>query len=114
MFFGVGITSPVEPVELSVGDRLRFDDHTSPWWTVQAVSENFVACVRTVSKGDLAYTVIDWRNGVRGTCNLIGWGWGDGTYSTAQCEEMLSEFESDKLEISHRNWVLLIISEIQQ
>ncbi len=53
------------------------------------------------------YTVVDWRNGVRGPCNLIGQSWGDGTYSPAECAAMLAEFEAGELEVSHRNRVAL-------
>jgi len=43
--------------------------------------------------------------GVRGPCNLIGQGWGDGSYTEAECAQMLAEFEAGKLEVSQRNWV---------
>ena len=50
-------------------------------------------------------SVLDWRNGVRGPCNLIGQGYGDASYSEAECVEMLGRFESGDLEVSQRNWV---------
>lgn len=81
-------------------------------WTVRAVSENFVACIQQAPfkpKGTYRYTVLDWRNGVRGPCNLVGQGWGDGTYSEKECQEMLEEFEADELEVSHRNRVPLVV-----
>lgn len=124
--------SSVQPIALSVGDQVRLDGARRRW-TVQAVSPNFVALVQQApfeSKGTLQYTVIDWRNGIRGACNLIGQGYGDGSYSREECERMLAEFEFDpetdparleaqrrgetswvpshaSLEISHRNRVPL-------
>ena len=137
---------PVAPIKINVGDRVLLggDDR---WWTVRAVSPNFVACVRQrpfKPKGELLYTVLDWRNGVRGPCNLIGQGYGDGTYSEEECAEMLVGFEYDyqtdpnyieaqrafeageaetaswpspdipELEISHRNQVPLVVIDIQR
>jgi len=71
----------------------------------------------------MQYTVIDWRNGIRGPCNLIGQGYGDGSYSSEQCAEMLTEFEDVRvvgetewpaLEVSHRNRVPLDIRRIEK
>jgi hypothetical protein len=58
------------------------------------------------------YTVLDWRNGVRGPCNLSGQGWGDGTYTEAECAAMLAGFESGELEVSHRNRVRIEFGEV--
>ncbi len=128
---------PVEPVTLSVGDRVRLDGRPRRW-TVQAVSEHFAAFVQQAPfepKGTLQYTVIDWRNGIRGPCNLIGQGYGDGSYSREECAQMLTEFEfdpetdparlaavergettwvrsHDDLEVSHRNRVSLGLIEV--
>lgn len=122
---------PVDPLPLNVGEPIRLDD--GHIWTVRAVSANFVALTRRITNrerlddwdqaeeyglrpsefsrlegvGSRLYTVIDWRNGVRGPCNLIGQGWGDGTYSEAECAEMLAEFEAGDIEVSSRNWVRL-------
>jgi hypothetical protein len=122
----------VEPIALKVGDRVRLDGKPKRW-TVQAVTENFAALVQQVPfepKGTLQYTVIDWRNGIRGPCNLIGQGFGDGSYSREECARMLAQFEYDdeqdpaylkamrrgetswtpenwSLEVSHRNRVPL-------
>jgi hypothetical protein len=60
-----------------------------------------------LERGTTWYTVVDWRGGVRGPCNLVGQSWGDGTYSEDQCAAMLAEFESGKREVSHRNRVRL-------
>jgi hypothetical protein len=98
---------------LTVGERVKLSGTDSRlWWTVRAVSEHFVALVRQAEfrpKGVLRYTVLDWRNGVRGPCNLIGQGWGDGSYSEAECTAMLKEFEAGQLEVSQRNWERITI-----
>lgn len=108
----------VQPRPLVVGERLRFADERY-WWTVKAVTENFAALTRQAEfhpRGTLCYTVVDWRNGIRGACNLIGQGWGDGTYTEAECAAMLDAFEGNtercfQLEVSHRNWVPLRFAE---
>lgn len=82
--------------DLRPGDRLLLEPDGRRWWTVRAVSEHFTACVQQVPfkpKGTLRYTVLDWRNERRGPCNLIGQGYGDGSYSEQECAEMLAEFE---------------------
>lgn len=99
-------------------------------WTVKAVTAHFAALTRPITDadrsahreaydeanwdnelddyedldGDVFYTVLDWENGVRGPCNLIGQSYGDGTYTEAECAGMLADFEAGELEISHRNW----------
>jgi hypothetical protein len=102
----------VAPRPLETGDRLKFDgDHR--WWTVRAVTPNFAALTRQAEfkrAGIRCYTVLDWRNGVRGPCNLIGQGYGDGSYSEAECADMLRRFESRDLEVSQRNWVRIDIT----
>lgn len=83
----------------SVGQRLRLDgSRARQWWEVRAVTDHFTAVVRQApfeEKGVLEYTVLDWRNGIRGPCNEIGQGYGDGSYSPEECAEMLNEFEYD-------------------
>ncbi|WP_045740757.1 hypothetical protein [Actinoplanes rectilineatus] len=105
----------ITPLDLTVGQQLRLGGDPHPW-TVRAVSEYFaVLTLDLASRTDTIqrlYTVLDWRNGVRGPCNLSGQAWGDGTYSTAECAEMLAEFEAGRLEVSHRNQVRIDIAEV--
>lgn len=88
----------VEPTPMSVEDRVRFDGDRY-WWTVAAVSAHFVALVRQAAfrpKGNIVYTVVDWRHGVRGPCNLLGQGYDiDGADPASACERMLAGFEYD-------------------
>ncbi|TFD16197.1 hypothetical protein E3T26_04765 [Cryobacterium sp. TMT1-21] len=85
---------PITPISLEVGDQVKLRPRGR--WTVRAVSANFAALVRQVpfaKKGTLQYTVIDWRKGIRGPCDLIGQGYGDGSYTQTECTEMLLDFE---------------------
>jgi hypothetical protein len=135
--FRLGPQPSVEPISMNVGDLVRLDGERRRW-TVQAVSAHFVALVQQAPfqpKGTLQYTVVDWRNGIRGPCDLIGWGYGDGSYSREECARMLTEFEfdyttdppyleamargetswiatMDEREVSHRNRVPLGLIEV--
>lgn len=117
------------PRPFNVGDTTLLDTDPNPW-TVKAVTANFSALTRPITNADrkahreaydeanwdsefddyeeleggVFYTVLDWENGLRGPCNLIGWGYGNGDYTEADCARMLADFESGELEISHRNW----------
>lgn len=114
----------MQPRTFEIGQQVTLDDGHE--WAVRAVSPNFAALIRPITdadhrehrewqeendlpdedlEGDVFYTVLDWRNGLRGPCNLIGQSYGDGSYSGVDCAAMLAEFEAGELEISHRNWV---------
>ena len=57
--------------------------------------------------GDFVYTVIDWRNGIRGPVNVIGQ---SVDISTDEgCRDLLDDLEAGRWEISHRNRVQLDI-----
>jgi hypothetical protein len=122
----MNFTTPVAQLPLTVGQQLTFAGDPNPW-TMKAVTEHFAAATRPHvehtaciefatypcgEEGDVLYTVLDWRNGVRGPCNLSGQGWGDGTYTEAECAQMLAEFEAGELEVSHRNQVRIEFAEV--
>lgn len=132
-----GMTDTTAP-RPSVGDRVKFADDRF-LWDVIASSEHFTALTRKAPfrRNTLWYTVIDWQNNIRGPANLVGTGWGDGTYTPAQCQEMLVEFENhltddpaavearaagltrwkpsrNSVEVSHRHRVPLRIARIVQ
>lgn len=103
----------VAPRPLQPGERVKLADDRR-YWTVRAVTPNFAALTRQAEfhpAGTNCYTVLDWRNGVRGPCDRIGQGYGDGSYSEAECERMLAEFEAGKLMVSQRNWVFIEFQE---
>ncbi|MGN6325808.1 hypothetical protein [Pseudolysinimonas sp.] len=67
---------------LALGDKIRFHDTGTAdkrwWWEVQGVSDRFVIATHQAGfapKGEYAYTIIDWRDNVRGPCTLLGNGW---------------------------------------
>lgn len=126
----------MQPRAFHLGETVTLDDRNA--WTVKAVTEHFAALTRPVTdvdrreyreeqedrdlpdelieelQGETFYTVLDWRNGYRGPCNLIGQSYGDGEYTEAECARMLAEFESGDLEISHRNWVRIRFAEVKK
>ncbi len=124
----------IERKAWTVGETVRLSDGYD--WAVRAVTDHFAALVRTITERDVAewadwreemgfdrdedkvgdpqYTVVDWRNAVRGPCNLVGQAWGDGTYTEAECAAMLAEFEAGELEVSHRNRVPIdVVGEVR-
>ncbi|WP_368679930.1 hypothetical protein R1X32_00825 (plasmid) [Rhodococcus opacus] len=102
--------SPTIPIPLDVGGRIRFGLEPRRPYTVRARSEHFVVCTRHrdfATTGEFVYTVIDWRNGIRGPINVIG---GSADVSTDErCRELLADLEAGRWEISHRNRVQLDI-----
>ena len=109
---------------LVTGQRVRFADTGTRWWTVRAASPRFAVLVQQVPfkpRGTMRYTIIDWAQRIRGACNLVGQGYGDGTYSATECAQMLEDLEREWkpgpvdalcLEVSHRNRVPLRIAEV--
>lgn len=65
---------------IGVSSRVKFAEDRR-WWTVRAEDERFVILTRQANfmpRGVAFYTIIDRARGVRGPCNLISQGWGDG------------------------------------
>ena len=102
--------SPTPPIPLDVGDRVRFGLEPRRPYTVRALSEHFVVCTRPrdfATTGEFVYTVIDWRNGIRGPINVIGQSVDVST--DERCRDLLDDLEAGRWEISHRNRVQLDI-----
>jgi hypothetical protein len=120
-----GSRRPMQPRPLRTGEPVMLAGYQNPW-TVKATSEHFAVLTRPATDtdraaflaaqqenawgreelpGDVFYTVLDWRNGVRGPCNLAGRSYGSGDYTAAECAAMLAEFEAGDLEVSHRDGV---------
>lgn len=101
-------------LQVGAGVKLR-GMYRRRWWWVQARSTRFAVLTVAVPfkpSGTLAYTIIDWHRGVRGPVNLLGGGWGNGSYSPAQCAALLEALESGDVEVSHRNYVELDLAEV--
>ncbi|CAG7633253.1 hypothetical protein HGB39_28315 [Rhodococcus opacus] len=100
--------SPTPPIPLDVGGRIRFGLEPRRPYTVRALSEHFVVCTRPrdfATTGDFVYTVIDWRNGIRGPIN----GQVADVSTDERCRDLLHDLEAGRWEISHHNRVQLDI-----
>jgi len=63
-----------------VGDELIFSGEgkeNTKWWKVEAADDNFAIATRYSVRwpSKYYYTIVDYKNDVRGPCNLIGQGW---------------------------------------
>jgi len=102
--------SPTTPIPLDAGGRIRFGIEPRRPYIVRAISEHFVICTRPsdfATTGDFVYTVIDWRNGIRGPINVIGHS--PDVSTDEQCRDLLHDLEASRREISHHNRIQLDI-----
>ena len=102
---------PVEPLSLTPGDKLRFAEEPNTPYKVRATSEHFALLTRQQPfrpMGVYLYTVVDWRNGVRGPINVVGQGWECKT--DEQCRDLIAELEAGEWEVSHRNWLRIRVN----
>lgn len=103
----------IDGIEYATGDDIRFEGERN-WWQVRASSGRWVVVTRQAPfqpTGTLWYAIIDRTDRVRGAVDLLGGGWGDGTYSDQQCAELLSALQAGQVEVSHRNRVPLNITD---
>ncbi len=94
------------------GTRIKFTDDRCRW-QVRATSENFAVCTRQADfrpRGELFYTVVDFRQNIRGPVNVIGQGWK--TETDEECRELVELVEAGKWAVSHRNRVALSIEDV--
>lgn len=95
------------------GDFVRFAEEKRRY-EIQAVGNRYIVCTKPFSaKKTVIYTVVDTKELVRGTENLI---FGRGAETREQCEEMLERLEGVGInngqwnsEVSHRNRIPLVI-----
>ncbi|WP_230596356.1 MULTISPECIES: hypothetical protein [Nocardiaceae] len=100
---------------MAIGDKVTFIGEPRRPYTVRATSPHYAVLTRQADfkpKGTDFYCIVDWRKSVRGPCNLIGQGWD--TTTDESCEELCSELEAGRIEVSHRNRVPLDIQEVPQ
>jgi hypothetical protein len=104
---------------LKVGSKVKFASEKRPY-TVQASSERYAVCTKPFNpQHTVLYTVIDFKDNVRGTENLI---FGMGAETRELCEEMLKRLTAPcehldmddvicdcRTEVSHRNRIALDI-----
>lgn len=133
------MTTAIPPV----GAKIKLRGDSNRWWDVRIADDRFAICTRQAAfkpQGEVFYTILDFKEGVRGPCNLIGQGW-DTYMSDEACRELLEElrigaktaawnggdrsFDIDAhlawmtehqrfgVEVSHRNRVSLHINEVR-
>ena len=99
-----------------VGDKIHFAEEKRPY-TIQACDKRYLICTKPFNlKHTVLYTIVDLVEGIRGADNYWKWG-GRFEYETQEgCEQAFKglranpfEFDSDAIEISHRNRVKLNI-----
>ena len=73
-------------MRLPVGSKVKFKSEKQKY-TVQASDDRFAICTKPFNpKHTVLYTVVDFKEQVRGTENLI---FGEGAETKEQCEDML-------------------------
>lgn len=85
------VTATLPPVGVQV--RLCCDGPR--WWDVRIADERFAILTRQAEfrpKGQVAYTILDVREGVRGPCNSIGQGW-HATMPDEECRKLLQALQ---------------------
>jgi len=87
-----------------VGSKVKFLNEKGPY-TVQASNMFFSVLTKPYNlKKTVFYTIVDWRNQVRGPENLV---FGLGAETREQCEQMLDRITKGESEISSRHWAEL-------
>lgn len=74
-----------------VGSQVKLTRDGRRWWDVRIADERFAILTRQAEfrpSGQVSYTVLDVREGVRGPCNLIGQGW-HATMPDEECRKLL-------------------------
>lgn len=78
-----------------VGSKVKLTSDAPRWWDVRAADGRFAICTRQAEfkpKGEVFYTILDIKEGVRGPCNLIGQAW-HATMPDEACQELLEELQ---------------------
>jgi co-chaperonin GroES (HSP10) len=96
-----------EPIKL--GSKIKFKGEKQAYKVI-ASSSRYAVCNKPFNvKKTTLYTVIDWREKVRGTENLV---FGMGAETPKDCQEMLDRLENGETQVSFRNRVPLKIESI--
>lgn len=107
---------PAEYVPLEFRDFVKFAEDRN-YWQVRGRTENFVLLRKRTpftkenAENAWSYTILDWRNGIRGPSDWMGNGFGDGIWlDRGQVErDLQDEFEDGSTEISARRDVRINI-----
>lgn len=98
-------------MDISVGSKIFFSSEKRPY-TVKACDDRYFVCTKPFNpKKTVLYTIIDLKQDIRGTNNLIF-----NLYDYAvqsEIEECLEDLQTGQIEVSHRNRVQLDIVKIK-
>ncbi len=99
------------PPEIVIGSKIHFAEEKRPY-TVRAVNDRFAICTKPFNpKRTFLYTIVDFKERVRGTENLI---FCMGFETDEQCREALARLCSGESAVSHRNRIPLRLAGQQQ
>ena len=91
-------------MKINKGDKIYVASYKHPF-KVRSANKRFAICTKP-QFGTVLYFIIDLKEGVRGTEDLI---FGCGAETDKQCDEMLSRLTSGETEVSYRNRINLDI-----
>lgn len=100
-----------ETSKLKVGTKIKFKKEKQRY-TVQASNVAFAVCNKPFNaRNTFLYTIINWRENIRGTENLV---FGMGAETKKDCEEMLERLTQGETQVSGRNFIKLDIESIKE
>jgi len=88
------------------GEKIKFKSEKKRY-TIQACDERFLICTKPfAARKTYIYTVVDLKENVRGTVNLI-FGPAEDYSRPEEAQMALKEFRAGNYEVSHRNRIPL-------
>jgi len=97
-----GVTPTLHPWH--VGDKIKFKEEKQAY-TIRACDGRFLICTKPFNlRRTVIYTIVDLREKVRGTENLI---FCMGFNTEEQCNEALKRLQDGESEVSYRNRIPL-------
>ena len=97
-------------MKLKIDDKIKFREEKQKY-TVQASSNRYAICTKPFNpQKTVLYTIIDFKENVRGTENLI---FSFGFETRKKCKEALERLENNETEVSYRNRIELDIEKIK-
>jgi len=96
----------LENKKMKVGDKIKFLEEKQKY-TIRAIGKRYAVCTKPFNvKKTLLYTIIDFKDKIRGTENLV---FSLGAETDKECQGMLERLENNDTKISHRNFIQLNI-----
>lgn len=95
-------------MHFKTGDKIKFKAEKKRY-TIQACDDRFLICTKPfAARKTYIYTVVDLKENIRGTVNLI-FGPAEDYSLPEEAQVALKEFQAGKYEVSHRNRINLDI-----